>query len=101
MIITPISEILGKDLIIDYDNSNNEIKCIGKDDEIIKLNTNLFEENEFDDFIKSNNSNEDDLDENIINEYIDFAEKNNPNKKVLRDYFQNELRDIYLNLSIY
>ena len=94
LIITPISEIFGEDLIIDYDNSNNEIKYICKDDEILKLNANLLEENEFDDFIKSNNSNEDDFEENIINEHIDFAEENNQNIKVVRDYYQNELREI-------
>ena len=33
------------------------------DDKILKLAPNLLEENEFDDFIKSNNNNEDDLDE--------------------------------------
>ena len=47
--------------------------------------------------VKSNNSNEDDLEENIINEHLNFAEENNPNIKMLRDYYQNELREIDLN----
>jgi hypothetical protein len=75
----------------------NYIKNISKDDEILKLDANLLEEYEFDDFIESNISNEDELAEKIIKDYIDFAEDDNPNIKVVRDYYLNELREIDLN----
>ena len=98
LIITPISEILGEDLRFDYDKTAYDyFKFISLDDEILKLDSNLIEENEFENYFMANYSNTDNLDENIINKHLDFIENNIPNIKILREFYQNELREIDLD----
>ncbi len=45
----------------------------------------------------ANYSNTYNLDENIINKHLDFIENNIPNIKILREFYQNELREIDLD----